>query len=61
VRTIIWAFIFTVVAVMAVHGLDISSRQFAWQEGPASFEIRPGLVDKDSEDQRGVEPSRYAR
>jgi hypothetical protein len=57
VRTITWTFISILFAVMAVHGLDISSRHSARQGAPANFEIQPGLVDDNSED-GGMEPPR---
>ena len=61
VRTIIWVFISMLAAVMAVHGLGISSRHSARQGVPADFEIQPGLVNNDSEDRGGTEPPRDAR
>jgi len=54
-RTIIWAFICTLVAMMAVHGLDISSRHSALQEVPANSHIQPGRGDNDSNDPGGME------
>jgi hypothetical protein len=61
VRTIIWAFISTLAAVVGVHGLDVSSRHSARQGVPANFEIQPGLVDDDSGNHGDMEPLRYAR
>jgi hypothetical protein len=49
------------VAVVAVHGLDMSSRHSARQGVPANFEIQRGFVDNDSEEYGNVTPSRYAR
>lgn len=60
-RTIIWAFISTLVAVMAVHGLDISSRRSAGQGGPAKIELQPSLVDNISKDYGGMELPGYAK
>lgn len=61
-RTIILVFISSLLAAMAVHGLDISSRHSARQGALANSEIQHGLVHDDSgEDHGGTEPSRYAR
>ena len=60
-RTIIWVTC-SLVAVMAVYGLDTSYRHSARQEVPANFEIQqPGLVDDGSENPTGMEPPQYAR
>ena len=60
-RAIVWAFISILVAVAAVHGLDLSSRRSARQEVLATFEIQPSLVDEDSEHHSGMQPPRYVR
>ena len=60
-RTIVLAFVSILVAVVAVHGLDISSRHSTRQGVPANFETQPGSVDNDSEEYGSVAPPRYAR
>ena len=59
-RTIVWAVISTLVAVMAVYGLDISSRRSAEEGVPANTGIQPGFVDNGSEDHADMKPPRYA-
>jgi hypothetical protein len=49
----------TVLAAMAVRGLDISSRHSAREDAPANFEIQPGWIDNGDHD--GMGPSRFAR
>jgi hypothetical protein len=60
VRVIILTFIVcTLLAAMAVQGLDFSSRHSARPQAPPGFEIQSGATD--NRDHGGVEPSPYAR
>lgn len=63
-RTIVLAFIFVLfvlLAVMAAHGLDVSSRHSARVGGVEDFEPYKEFVDIGNEKYEGVEPPGYAR
>ena len=62
-RTIVLAFIFVLfvlLAVMAAHALDMSSRHSA-RGGGEDFEPYKEFVDIGNEEYEGVEPPGYAR
>jgi hypothetical protein len=60
VRTIVWAVISILAAVVAAHGLDVLSRYSARPGVAASVEIEPGPVD-DSGDHGDTAPPRHMR